>query len=124
LALGIGLSAEWLGNQEPGAWSELEADVLVHPTLDETFGMVVYEALHRGLPVLASDIPAFRPWLLPPFGLLVAEGPEAFADALEQFWMNPFAVPQDGFDFKRFEAQEVGKQLQKIYAGLLTKNGF
>jgi hypothetical protein len=38
--------------------------------------------------------------------------------------MNPFAVPKDGFDFKRFEAQEVGKQLQKIYAGLLTKNGF
>ena len=124
LARGIGLSAQWLGNQEPGAWSEVEADVLVHPTLDETFGMVVYEALHRGLPVLASDIPAFSSWLRPPFGLLVAEGPEAFADALEQFWMNPFAVPEDGFDFKRFEAQEVGTQLQKIYSALLPQDGF
>ena len=124
LASTLGLEVQWLGSMSGTEWAALDVDVMLHPTTVETFGMVVYEALHRGLPVLASDIPAFRPWLLPPFGLLVAEGPEAFADALEQFWMNPFAVPQDGFDFKRFEAQEVGKQLQKIYAGLLTKDGF
>ena len=33
---------------------------LVNPSLVEGFGLPLVEALHKGLPVLASDIPVFR----------------------------------------------------------------
>jgi len=54
------------------------ADVLVHPSRSETYGMVVTEALARGIPVLATDVgglpealgmtPSGRPGLLTPPG--------------------------------------------------------
>jgi glycosyltransferase involved in cell wall biosynthesis len=60
------------------------ADLLVHPSRFETYGMVVTEALARGIPVLASDVGGTREAVgtvdgLGPPGLLV---PPADADAL------------------------------------------
>jgi glycosyltransferase involved in cell wall biosynthesis len=40
------------------------ADVLVHPSLEESFGMVVLEALARGTPVVAGARSGAVPWLL------------------------------------------------------------
>jgi glycosyltransferase involved in cell wall biosynthesis len=70
-----------------------DADVLVLPSRAETYGMVVTEALARGLPVIASDVggvPAAlgraddgsRPGLLVPPG-----DPEMLADALRR-WLD------------------------------------
>ena len=39
------------------------ADVMVHAALEESFGLVVIEALSTGVPVLAHDSPHFR-WLI------------------------------------------------------------
>ncbi|MFI7024877.1 glycosyltransferase family 4 protein [Micromonospora sp. NPDC049900] len=73
------------------------ADLLVHPSRGETYGMVVTEALARGVPVLASAVgglPAalghtpdgVRPGLLVP-----AEDPQALADALRH-WLDDAAL--------------------------------
>ena len=71
------------------------ADLLVLPTRGETWGMVVTEALARGLPVVASDVggvPAARGVApggsLP--GLLVPSGdPAALAAVLRQWLTEP-----------------------------------
>jgi glycosyltransferase involved in cell wall biosynthesis len=69
------------------------ADVLVHPSRAETYGMVVSEALGHGLPVIATDVGGLpealgrgaeqgRPGLLVP-----PDDSEAFAEALRS-WLG------------------------------------
>jgi glycosyltransferase involved in cell wall biosynthesis len=73
------------------------ADVLVHPSRAETYGMVITEALSRGLPVVAAEVGGVpealgygadgtRPGLLVPPG-----DPEALRDAL-QAWLEDAAL--------------------------------
>lgn len=77
------------------------ADLLVLPSHAETYGMVVTEALARGVPVLATEVggvpealgwaPAPRPVAAPERpGILVPPGdPGALADALGQWLTRP-----------------------------------
>ncbi|TCC00676.1 glycosyltransferase [Micromonospora zingiberis] len=75
------------------------ADLLVHPSRGETYGMVVTEALARGLPVLATAVgglpdalghaaPGQRPGMLVP-----PEDPGALADALRH-WLDDAPLRQ------------------------------
>jgi glycosyltransferase involved in cell wall biosynthesis len=67
------------------------ADVLVVPSRLESYGMVITEALARGLPVIASDVGGVREALGPPQegavpGLLVPSGdPAALSTALRSW---------------------------------------
>ncbi|GIJ26666.1 glycosyl transferase [Micromonospora qiuiae] len=76
------------------------ADLLVHPSRGETYGMVVTEALARGIPVLATavgglpdtlghTVAGVRPGLLVP-----PEDPAALATALRQ-WLDDPALRTD-----------------------------
>ena len=43
---------------------EKEADILIHPSLEESFGMTVLEAMAKGLPVIGGSESGAVPWLL------------------------------------------------------------
>jgi glycosyltransferase involved in cell wall biosynthesis len=66
-----------------------EADLLVLPSRVEAYGMVVTEALARGIPVLAADAGGVRD-ALDGAGTLVPPGDvAALAEALRRWWTDP-----------------------------------
>ncbi len=54
-SLGLGQRVHFLGPLKDVSPLYLAANVLAHPTLEDTFGMVVLEAMAHGLPVVVSD---------------------------------------------------------------------
>lgn len=62
------------------------ADALAFPSVKEGFGLAALEAMSAGLPVVTSDLPVFREWLVADRdALLVPTGdPAVLADALER----------------------------------------
>ena len=56
-ALGIAPRVHFAGVLKDPAPAYRAADLLVHPTLEDTFGMVVAEAMSYGLPVIVSAAP-------------------------------------------------------------------
>jgi glycosyltransferase involved in cell wall biosynthesis len=62
LELGIAHSVRFLGRVERPQLRDLynAADVMLVPSLAESFGMPLLEALRCGVPVVCSDLPAFR----------------------------------------------------------------
>ncbi len=76
------------------------ADLLVHASRAETYGMVVTEALARGLPVVATDVGGVAEALgvLPdgrrPGRLVAAEDPDALATALRG-WLTDGELRRD-----------------------------
>ena len=94
---GLDRNVEFLGEVPHAALPELldAADLFVHPSLQESLGMVVVEAMARGLPVVGGSSSGAVPWLLDggQAGALVdVRSPEAIAQAAldmvadEQAW--------------------------------------
>jgi UDP-glucose:(heptosyl)LPS alpha-1,3-glucosyltransferase len=54
-ALGIADRVKFLGMVSHMSEIYASADILLHPTLEDTFGMVVLEAMSHGLPVVVSS---------------------------------------------------------------------
>jgi glycosyltransferase involved in cell wall biosynthesis len=55
--MGLNARVHFLGSQRNMEPIYRMADVLVHPTLEDSYGMVVLEAMAHGLPVVVSDAP-------------------------------------------------------------------
>lgn len=54
--LGLGARVHFMGHLKDVSALYEAADLLAHPTLEDTFGMVVLEAMAHGLPVVLSDV--------------------------------------------------------------------
>jgi len=57
VSLGVRSRVHFKGSLQEMALAYQAADVLVHPTLEDSYGMVVLEAMAYGLPVIVSDAP-------------------------------------------------------------------
>jgi glycosyltransferase involved in cell wall biosynthesis len=55
--LGLRSRVHFVGSLEDMSIAYKAADILVHPTLEDSYGMVVLEAMAHGLPVVVSDAP-------------------------------------------------------------------
>jgi glycosyltransferase involved in cell wall biosynthesis len=62
-----------------------QADALVYPSLEEGFGLPLVEALSRGLPVFASDIPVFHELAEGFVVFFRLDSPEELTGQLERF---------------------------------------
>ena len=109
----VGVNASWEGSQRPEFVQQayLESDLLVHLTTTETFGMVVYEAALSGLPVICSDINAFRHII--DRQRRVSIEAHAVADAIEAFWNSPSL--SSGIEGSEFSVQAVGERMARAY---------
>lgn len=75
-----------------------EADVFVHPTLDDCFPLVLLEAMQRALPIIATPVGAIPDIVEDGVnGFLVPErDPEALAQAMKQLMDAPNLAQQMG----------------------------
>jgi glycosyltransferase-like protein len=100
------------------------ADVLAFPSVKEGFGLAVLEAMSAGLPVVTSDLPVFREYLVPDRdALLVGLGDvEGLAGALLSVLQDEerrAALVRAGRAVaNRFTWQESARRHLEVYAGL------
>ncbi|SFV32717.1 Glycosyl transferases group 1 [Hyphomicrobium facile] len=94
---------------QPELFKAYEAgDVLVFPTLSDGFGMVVAEAMARGLPVIISDQAGAADLVTADNGLIIpAADPQALADSLRWCLDN-----RDRLFQMRFHALETARRKQ------------
>ena len=102
----------------------LSADALVHSSRYESFPLAVLEAMHAGLPVVASDVGSIREAVVPgETGLLV---PPEDVDALREA-IRTVLVPDVGARLGHggkeaaapFTVSEMAKQYEVLYRTLL-----
>jgi glycosyltransferase involved in cell wall biosynthesis len=90
---GLAAGVEWLGRRDHEfVLGEMAAaDIVVHPSLEESFGMSVAEAMAMGLPVVGGQHSGAVPWLLADgAGLLVdVRSPQALADGVLRVMEQP-----------------------------------
>jgi glycosyltransferase involved in cell wall biosynthesis len=67
-----------------------KGDLLLHPSLEESFGMVIAEAMALGLPIVGGRKSGAVPWVIGEAGILVDMlNPTEIASGLEFILTNP-----------------------------------
>lgn len=94
-AHGLAQGVHFMGMQPyPVLLSKLaESDLLLHPSLEETFGMSIAEAMSLGVPVVGGKASGAVPWVVGEAGRLVdVRSPEAIALAAIEILNDPQAL--------------------------------
>lgn len=93
-------------------WRMGWADCVLCPSLDESFGVVAFEAVARGKAVIATPVGA-HPLLAGLGAVMIQPTPEALADALEHPPGPPSASAVDWVR-TRFSARQIGEELADL----------
>jgi len=99
-------------------------DVLLHPALEESFGVVLAEAMALGLPLVAGARSGAVPWVAGPAQWLVdVRSPQAIRDALAEALSDPVRHAVASIAGRRraralFTAEAVVEAYSALYRGL------
>ncbi len=119
--LGIGDNVEFCGLTDEIPALLRRVDVLVHPSMQEAFGLAIVEGMAARKPVIASDLPAIRHLLAGgSAGILVPVGdPEAFASAMLALADDPGRARSLGEDgYRHAAASYCAGRMASEYAAL------
>jgi glycosyltransferase involved in cell wall biosynthesis len=109
---------------------EREADIVVHPTLEESFSMVTLEAMAKGVPVIGGQRSGAVPWLLDhgQAGVVVdVRRPQALADAMVALARDPvryakLAATAHQRALKHFTLDGVIRKYMEAYQAVVAWN--
>jgi 1,2-diacylglycerol 3-alpha-glucosyltransferase len=108
-------------DQETLAAAYFLGDVFLFPSLSDTQGIVLYEAMAGGMPVVATETMASQAAVKPNLnGLFAEDNPKDFADKISNILDNPqqFAEP---FDTNAFSHKSIGQTYDRLYKEALEK---
>ncbi|MCV7282686.1 glycosyltransferase [Mycolicibacterium flavescens] len=123
--LGITERVNFRGYVENPAEFYSQAQIVVHPSLGETYGLVLYEAASFGKPVVAADrsvmakvIPEFVP------GKVAEPHPEAFASAILSLEATPLSqrVFTDAASRRRAASRNIVKDWGSLIGDAMRSN--
>jgi len=93
-----------------------EADFFVHPTLIETFGVVVAEALFIGTPVICSNTGALGELVNEQNGILCVNTVEDWTEALKTAINTTFDHQKIAENIKeKYSYKQIGKAIDEVY---------
>lgn len=99
-----------------------ESHFFIHPTELETFGIVVFEALKTGTPVLVSDLEIFKPYINSENGMLVKNEVEAWKKAIISALQRHYNYEKIAQDYEiPFSEQEVATKTREAYENAIEK---
>jgi glycosyltransferase involved in cell wall biosynthesis len=122
---GVAARVRFAGTLAPAALPDIYAssDAFVFPSVTETQGLVLAEALAAGLPIVAVDVPATRE-VLAARGRLVAADPAALAMGLEAA-LRAGRDPAGAVEARaRFGSELATRRVIDLYAELLECRPF
>jgi len=104
-----------------------EFDLLVHPSLEETFGMSVAEAMALGIPVVGGKYSGAVPWVIGDGGVLVdVREPKLIEKAVvglcnDLVRYNATCIKAKDQTLRRFSLKSIVDRYEKEYELILTK---
>jgi L-malate glycosyltransferase len=99
-----------------------QSNYLLHASEFETFGIVVYEALSTGTPVIASDLSVFRPVIHKNNGVLCLNSVDSFTKGILQAMKTNYNHRLIAEDVKdKYSYKSVGEAIIAEYKNLLSQ---
>ena len=93
------------------------ADFFVHPTIVETFGVVIAEALMTGTPVICSNLSVLQERVNENNGILCENTIEGWVNGLKNAIDTSFNHKQIAVNIKnKYSLETIGKAIEEVYA--------